>query len=645
MMRLNRFFIRPFVLALAVTSCSIALAVPYAANVRNTGGTTWEFVLNEPADSVTVLRDGGNPFNIATPAAGRHMFDMAGFTTFSIEVSKSAAEGWTSITDPSNTFDDFTLPTGLGVMTDPSNLAYFGAVYVGNAQPVATKSGRAMGDGIYALTADMKAVSLPTFAVVTDPNDTTQAKAPGFLVAVSNSSPWRLSFDDGGNLLIADWSDSHGGVKWASRDLTMGGLVLGGVDANGNPVPDGGNTGPSGGIYSQESDEFGRIPLHGSAGAKVYSTGTVGVDLTLWVMDEDLDAELAVPNNDTNSIWRHDVGSATNYDAMAPTLVVDSEAIPTNSDGSVNLIGTFVTGVATGMLYSERYGHWYVNQPRANGDTSAGVAIIDAALDGSDATTPELLWSSIQFTIDNNLDGDLATEPPPLADPNSDVFRRVRDIAISPDGKYLVLHKNGADSSAHIGMGDGAVFLVPLDEEGIPDINVEGGMVTNVINITTLGDNGAHNSGAQVEFDAAGNLYVANSAINTTSADPLLTGQLVQVFSPGGNWKAITNSNGTFSLVPLAPPEGVAGDYNNNGVVDAADYVIWRKLLGTNTQLQNEGENVTPGMVTDEDYATWRMNFGATATPGAGSSAAVPEPGAIVLAMLGLSLLGAFRRR
>ncbi|HEX2476168.1 MAG TPA: PEP-CTERM sorting domain-containing protein [Lacipirellulaceae bacterium] len=639
-MRFNRCFVAIGAFAIILATSTMSLAVPYASSVRNTTGTTWEFVLNESADSVTVLRDGGNPFNIATPVAGRHTFPMAGFSTFSIEVSKSTAEGWTSITDPNNTFDDFTLPTGLGVMTDPSNLAYFGAVYVSNAQPVATKSGRAMGDGIYALTADMKGVSLPTFAAVTDPNDTTQAKAPGFLVAVSNSSPWRLSFDDSGNLLIADWSDSHGGVKWASRDLTTGGLVLGGVDAGGTPVPDGGGTGPAGGIYSQESDEFGRIPLHGSAGAKVYSTGTVGVDLTLWVMDEDLDVELAVPSTDTNSIWRHDVGSATNYDALAPTLVVNSKAIPTNTDGSVNLIGAFGPGVATGMLYSERYGHWYVNQPRANGDTSAGVAIFDAALDGSDAEAPELLWSSIQFTIDNNLDGDTT-----LPDPNNDIFRRVRDIAISPDGKYLVLHKNGADSGATTGIGDGAIYLLPLDEDGIPDITVEGGMITNVINIETLGDNGAHNSGAQVEFDAAGNLYVANSAINTTNPDPLLTGQLVQVFSPGGNWKAVTNSNGTFSLVPIGPPAGTAGDYNNDGVVDAADYVVWRKLLGTNTQLQNEGVGVTPGMVTDEDYTVWRTNFGSITPPGAGSVAAVPEPGALMLAMLALAILGAWRRQ
>src|SRR5688500_4590692 len=159
MMRLNRSFISLCVLALSSGTCSIALAVPYAANVRNTGGTTWEFVLNEPADSVTVLRDGANPFNIATPVAGRHIFPMAGFTTFSIEVSKSAAEGWTELSQSSNLFADFERPTGLAVNTIPST-PYFGTVYVNNASTLTTATGRTMGDGVYALTADLMGVDL-----------------------------------------------------------------------------------------------------------------------------------------------------------------------------------------------------------------------------------------------------------------------------------------------------------------------------------------------------------------------------------------------------------------------------------------------------------------------------------------------------
>jgi hypothetical protein len=65
----------------------------------------------------------------------------------------------------------------------------------------------------------------------------------------------------------------------------------------------------------------------------------------------------------------------------------------------------------------------------------------------------------------------------------------------------------------------------------------------------------------------------------------------------------------------------LAGDYNNNGIVDAADYVVWRKGLGT--------------IYTQSDYNVWRANFGQTAgsSSGATASAAVPEPTTLVLLM------------
>ncbi len=48
---------------------------------------------------------------------------------------------------------------------------------------------------------------------------------------------------------------------------------------------------------------------------------------------------------------------------------------------------------------------------------------------------------------------------------------------------------------------------------------------------------------------------------------------------------------------------GLTGDYNGNGEVDAADYVLWRN----GGPLQNEGD--TPGTVNDADYTVWRANF------------------------------------
>jgi Protein of unknown function (DUF3466) len=84
------------------------------------------------------------------------------------------------------------------------------------------------------------------------------------------------------------------------------------------------------------------------------------------------------------------------------------------------------------------------------------------------------------------------------------------------------------------------------------------------------------------------------------------------------------------------------GDYNQNGVVDAADYVLWRKNLGSGTSLPNDD---TPGVGPD-DYTRWRTHFGQTAGNGAGSSsnAAVPEPLTWVMLLTGMLSIF-FRRR
>src|SRR4029079_13590392 len=50
----------------------------------------------------------------------------------------------------------------------------------------------------------------------------------------------------------------------------------------------------------------------------------------------------------------------------------------------------------------------------------------------------------------------------------------------------------------------------------------------------------------------------------------------------------------------------VTGGVNNDGVVNAADYVVWRKSSPTTT-LPNDD---TPGVVDASDYANWRGNFG-----------------------------------
>jgi beta-glucanase (GH16 family) len=91
-------------------------------------------------------------------------------------------------------------------------------------------------------------------------------------------------------------------------------------------------------------------------------------------------------------------------------------------------------------------------------------------------------------------------------------------------------------------------------------------------------------------------------------------------------------------------PTGIPGDYNGDGQVDSADYLVWRKSLGQNgIGLPADGSG--NGSVGQEDYDVWRQSFGTTTQLVAASVAAstVPEPSTAVTVTIGLILLYAQR--
>jgi hypothetical protein len=139
--------------------------------------------------------------------------------------------------------------------------------------------------------------------------------------------------------------------------------------------------------------------------------------------------------------------------------------------------------------------------------------------------------------------------------------------------------------------------------------------------------------------------YTQSGSLRNTGAGPVDWVEFV-FFNTATNPSQATDFY-VKSLEILGDAPNVAGDYNNNGVVDAADYVIWRKNLGQSFQLTNEVAGVTPGMVTTQDYDAWRSRFGGTSSSGsAGAAAAVPEPSAVFVLIVGLvTTLAAARRR
>jgi hypothetical protein len=100
--------------------------------------------------------------------------------------------------------------------------------------------------------------------------------------------------------------------------------------------------------------------------------------------------------------------------------------------------------------------------------------------------------------------------------------------------------------------------------------------------------------------------------------------------------------NFTLEIVGSNEPGGVAGDFNENGTVDAADYVVWRKNVGTTNVLPND---TVGGTIGQGQYDLWRSNFGSSA--GSGSAqvvGTVPEPCGLLLWGIGGALLARVRR-
>jgi glucose/arabinose dehydrogenase len=102
-----------------------------------------------------------------------------------------------------------------------------------------------------------------------------------------------------------------------------------------------------------------------------------------------------------------------------------------------------------------------------------------------------------------------------------------------------------------------------------------------------------------------------------------VAGDLQFHFAPQGT------SNLSPGAVTYATPGPLAGDYNGNGTVDAADYVVWRKTLGSTTVLNADGDD--NGRVDQYDYAVWRFTFGNSAGAGSAAPSNAPEPCGSVL--------------
>jgi hypothetical protein len=644
MMRYSRFVAATAALLLA-TSSSMVRATPYASNVTVTGGTSVSYILNEPTDTLKYIINGGAPVNSGDGLGkGLHTFTIPNGATFSIVADKTAATGFliptgntipvvaanglsqvsneggfNLITDDTSPLSRYNSPRGLDINKYP-NTANFGTVYINNTVGGPLTGGNVIGPGttpanvartttgkgLYALRADgtdafgnVDAAVNPT-NIDTFPAFATTAAGSTFGTSVSNSA-YRIRVGSDGTLWASDYSDVNGQLFQVQPNLTGGATtsvnIFAGFGGPATPVD-----ATSGAPLTADQTALGPDPgcpagkcttsfqNHGSISAS-YTTGSLaGGNLVVYTLDEDLDSKhfnaATGSTSDRNSVWQYNIGGsipAGGVTANPNAQLTPGAATPAAPTVPNGLIGDFSAGGIVADMTRGPDGKFYLEQNRSAGN-QPGLLVFDS-------TGTTLLFNSLQAS--KTL----------LGDPNAvDIFTGVGGIDVSPDGKYLATIQIDNDMA-----------IIPLIN-GIPDI-------ANRL-VVDGGTNGGN--GRDVAFDAADNLYYVSSGQG-----------MFRGVSPGGHTTTTLTWDGTqYTFASVRASASLAGDYNNDGKVDAQDYVLWRKSPAT-----YGGDPA--------GYNTWRANFG-TGGPGAGSSlggASVPEPSCLVIAMIGLAIAGGCRRR
>jgi hypothetical protein len=282
--------------------------------------------------------------------------------------------------------------------------------------------------------------------------------------------------------------------------------------------------------------------------------------------------------------------------------------------------------------------------------------------------TPLALYASAfaDLGLDAWVDGDPFTPEPDSDD--LDALTLIDDGAV--DGAGDLIYDPAVDTllfsvrrgSAVIGVPDSA-FGVPIEEGDIlappaaPGLAPEIFIAAEALGLTTV------RSGTAVSYGVINPTYLDDLWADDLDALDMFDDR-PEIHQPPGQ-KVLTHTQASI-LTNLLTASGLSaahgwipaqadcqfinacggGDYNGNGIVDAADFTVWRDLLGQSITLPGERPDaMTPGLVDQEDYEFWKLHFGETVGgPGSGSAGtspvtSVPEPPSWMLSLIVLAVM------
>jgi hypothetical protein len=219
------------------------------------------------------------------------------------------------------------------------------------------------------------------------------------------------------------------------------------------------------------------------------------------------------------------------------------------------------------------------------------------------------VWSGLGVTFSKAAGAD------PSLQPNQDQI--TSHVAITRGdmaGLYNAVLESSYDRIAH---------TAPADTEWATSINNPGQTIAasnwaNLSFIAWADAYGGHVGLTIVNLDAVAHLITDNVYLD------------LRVTDWGGG-----ETGGEFTYQRAAAP-AASGDYDHDGIVDAADYTLWRSSLGQTVPLGTAADGNLNGTIDAGDYEVWKGHFGQSAASAA-SAAAVPEPTGALLALLAFS--------
>lgn len=207
---------------------------------------------------------------------------------------------------------------------------------------------------------------------------------------------------------------------------------------------------------------------------------------------------------------------------------------------------------------------------------------------------------------------------------------------IQVNGNNSSIEINGADTFFGNVVVDGSnvfTFDVDADQTDMGFLEVANGGIT--IDIDAAVSEAAFANSSEALW-GTGSVSIIGFEEDTvrfgTDASGLTPSQLAAI--DGGIYSL--TSQGYLTTDATTSP---AGDFNDDGQVDAADYTVWRDQLNSTDALPNDDGLGTP--ISIAHYNLWSTNFGQSSA----AASAAPEPGAILLALGAIGAVCRGRRR